>query len=98
MDLKDCLSESTKRLSILKVKGLSRARQINVLYRWLSQNTKLNILASGHSDGQFGGIVAKHLAKLGAKVTFTSIVGDDHLGKFVKKNLVSAGIKFNCIM
>tara|TARA_B100001123_G_C15322248_1_gene1028336 strand:+ start:2205 stop:3548 length:1344 start_codon:yes stop_codon:yes gene_type:complete len=43
MDLKDCLSESTKRLSILKVKGLSRARQINVLYRWLSQNTKLNI-------------------------------------------------------
>ena len=31
-----------------------------IKFSW-NKNKKLNILASGHSDGQFGGIVAKHL-------------------------------------
>ena len=44
------------------------------------------------------GIVAQHLAKLGAKVTFTSIIGDDDLGKFAQKEINRSGIKFNCII
>ena len=31
-----------------------------IKFSW-NKNKKLNILASGHSDGQFGGIIAKHL-------------------------------------
>ena len=41
------------------------------------------------------GIVAQHLSKLGAKVTFTSTIGNDDLGKFVQKEIKKSGIKFN---
>lgn len=44
------------------------------------------------------GIVAQHLSKLGAKVTFTSIIGNDDLGKFVQKEIKKSGIKFNYII
>jgi rfaE bifunctional protein kinase chain/domain len=41
------------------------------------------------------GIVARHLKTLGADVTLTSVLGDDKLGKFVKKEMKSWGIKSN---
>ena len=44
------------------------------------------------------GIVARHLKALGANVVLTSVIGDDQLGRFVKKEIISSGIKFNCII
>ena len=44
------------------------------------------------------GIVAKHLAKSGAKVTLTTMVGKDHLSEFVKKDLKKHNIKLNFII
>ena len=41
------------------------------------------------------GIVARHLKALGADVTLTSVLGDDKLGKFVKREMKSWGIKSN---
>ncbi len=38
-------------------------------------------------------IVAKHLAATGAEVYFSSIIGDDHEGKFVLKDFVSSTVK-----
>tara|TARA_A100001011_G_scaffold400493_2_gene515514 strand:- start:9864 stop:11411 length:1548 start_codon:yes stop_codon:yes gene_type:complete len=41
------------------------------------------------------GIVAQHLKAAGAKVVFTSVIGNDPLGKFVEKNLKKNKIKCN---
>ena len=38
-------------------------------------------------------IVAKHLSKLGAKVTFTTLIGEDKIGSFVKKDLKNQKLK-----
>jgi rfaE bifunctional protein kinase chain/domain len=38
------------------------------------------------------GIVAEHLKSAGAEVTFSSVIGDDDLGKFVQNKLQSSGI------
>ena len=43
LDLKSCTPESFDKLSILKIKELSRARGLNVLFKWLSLNTHLGI-------------------------------------------------------
>ena len=43
-------------------------------------------------------IVAKHLSKLGAKVTFTTLIGEDKIGSFVKKDLKKSKIKVNYIV
>jgi rfaE bifunctional protein kinase chain/domain len=43
------------------------------------------------------GIVSKHLKKAGADVFFTSVIGKDKLGKFVKKELKKDKIKFTTI-
>ena len=43
------------------------------------------------------GIVAKHLKKAGAQVTFTTVLGNDKLSNFVKKDLKQNNIKFNII-
>ncbi len=43
-------------------------------------------------------IVAKHLSRLGAKVSFTTLIGSDYLSKFVKKDLDKSGIKLNPIL
>ena len=42
-DRKRCASESLDRLSILKIKELSHARAINVLFTWLGINTHLGV-------------------------------------------------------
>jgi rfaE bifunctional protein kinase chain/domain len=44
------------------------------------------------------GIVAEHLKSAGAQVTFSSVVGDDDLGKFVKRKLVESKIIDNVII
>ncbi len=43
------------------------------------------------------GIVAKHLSKAGAKVTFTTVLGKDKFNKFVRDDLKKNKIKFNII-
>ena len=43
LDLKLCASESLDRLSILKIKELSHARAMNVLFTWLGINTHLGV-------------------------------------------------------
>ena len=43
LDLKLCASESLDKLSILKIKELSNARAMNVLFTWLSLNTHLGV-------------------------------------------------------
>ena len=43
LDLKLCASESLDRLSIHKIKELSQARAMNVLFTWLGLNTHLGV-------------------------------------------------------
>ena len=52
-----------------------------------------------HEKSFVGGaaVVARHLRKAGASVTFTSIIGKDYFGKFVKSQLKKDRIKFNNI-
>ena len=52
-----------------------------------------------HEKSFAGGaaVVARHLRKAGATVTFTSIIGDDYFGRFVKSRLRRDKIKFNLI-
>jgi rfaE bifunctional protein kinase chain/domain len=45
-----------------------------------------------------GGIVAKHLGAAGARVRFTTVLGNDRLRDFVMKDLVEAGIDVNAII
>jgi len=42
-------------------------------------------------------IVSRHLSKAGASVTFTSLIGEDFLGNFVKSELKKDKINFNII-
>ena len=42
------------------------------------------------------GIVSKHLAVAGAKVNFISVLGDDNLKEYVKKDITEHNIKFSC--
>jgi len=44
------------------------------------------------------GIVSKHLALAGAKVNFISVLGDDNLKEYVKKDITEHNIKFSCII
>ncbi len=44
------------------------------------------------------GIVAKHLEAAGAKVTFTTVLGDDDLMKYVKSSFKQSNIKLNAII
>jgi rfaE bifunctional protein kinase chain/domain/rfaE bifunctional protein nucleotidyltransferase chain/domain len=43
------------------------------------------------------GIVAKHLKAAGANVTFSTVMGDDPLAQFARKDLEAAGIECNVI-
>ena len=68
----------------------------------LGQTTKTPTFSlKKNSEKQYiggAGIVAKHLKNLGANVIFTSIIGDDKLGAYVKNNLSASKIKFNHIV
>src|SRR3989344_2384929 len=44
------------------------------------------------------GVVAEHLKALGADVTFTTVVGDDELGKFAVSRLKEIGVKVNVLV
>ncbi len=44
------------------------------------------------------GIVAKHLQAAGAKVTFTTVLGNDELMKYVKTSFKNSNIKLNAII
>ncbi|MDC1375725.1 PfkB family carbohydrate kinase [bacterium] len=65
-------------------------------------NTKtptFSVLYGGHDDYVGGaGIVARHLKAAGAKVTFTTVIGNDKLGNFVTKEMKDHNIKLNYIM
>ena len=65
-------------------------------------NTKtptFSVLYGGHEDYVGGaGIVAKHLKAAGAKVTFTTVIGNDRLGKFVKKEMNKHKITLNFVV
>ena len=58
-----------------------------------------SVLYQGKKDFVGGaGIVAKHLKKAGADVTFTSVLGNDKLKDYVIKDLKKAKIHLNCIV
>ena len=65
-------------------------------------NTKtptFSVLYGSHEDYVGGaGIVAKHLVSAGAQVTFTSVVGDDKLGKFVEEDMQNQNLDLNLII
>ena len=44
------------------------------------------------------GVVAEHLKALGADVTFTTVVGDDQLGRFAVSRLKDIGVKVNALV
>ena len=44
------------------------------------------------------GIVAKHLNAAGSKTSFTTVIGDDNLKEFVKKDLQNTNINFKAIV
>ena len=59
----------------------------------------LSVLFEEREDFVGGaGVVAKHLRCAGADVTFTTVLGDDELGKFVANDLESAQVKTNLII
>ena len=58
-----------------------------------------SVLYGDHEDYVGGaGIVARHLAAAGAKVIFTSVIGNDKLGNFVKQEMSKTNIKCNLII
>ncbi len=44
------------------------------------------------------GIVAKHLAAAGARVTLTTVLGDDEMGRFARADIQAAGVRINAIV
>ena len=59
----------------------------------------LSVLYEGQDNFIGGaGVVAKHLKAAGAKVTFSTVLGNDKLKDFVVKGLKSYGIKANIII
>ncbi len=44
------------------------------------------------------GIVAKHLAAAGARVTLTTVLGDDEMGRFARTDIEAAGVRINAIV
>jgi bifunctional ADP-heptose synthase (sugar kinase/adenylyltransferase) len=59
----------------------------------------MSVLYEGRSDYVGGaGIVANHLRAAGADVVFSTVLGDDALGKFVIKQLNDAGVDIRAIV
>lgn len=65
-------------------------------------NTKtptFSVLYDGHDDYVGGaGIVAQHMKAAGADVTFTTLLGNDLLGKFASDTLRESGIEVNAVI
>ena len=58
-----------------------------------------SVLYGSHEDYVGGaGIVARHLEAAGADVIFTSVIGNDRLGEFVKKEMSETNIRCNLIV
>lgn len=58
-----------------------------------------SVLYGGHEDYVGGaGIVARHLEAAGAKVIFTSVIGDDAIGNFVKNEMSKTTVDCNFIV
>jgi rfaE bifunctional protein kinase chain/domain len=58
-----------------------------------------SVLYGGHEDYVGGaGIVARHIEAAGAEVIFTSVIGNDELGKFVQKEMSQSHIECNLII
>jgi rfaE bifunctional protein kinase chain/domain len=68
----------------------------------LGQTTKTPTFSvKKNSETQFvggAGVVAKHLKELGANVVFSTVIGDDKLGKYVKNDLKKNKIRHNCFV
>lgn len=59
----------------------------------------MSVLFDSKSDFVGGaGVVAAHLRSTGAKVTFTTVLGDDLLGSFVQEQMADWQIKLNVIL
>ncbi len=59
----------------------------------------LSVRYEGKRDYVGGaGIVAKHLKAAGADVTFSTVLGDDALAEFVRKDLAEAGVTLNDVV
>lgn len=59
----------------------------------------LSVRYEGKRDYVGGaGIVAKHLKAAGADVTFSTVLGDDALAEFVRKDLAEAGVRLNDVV
>jgi rfaE bifunctional protein kinase chain/domain/rfaE bifunctional protein nucleotidyltransferase chain/domain len=65
-------------------------------------NTKtptFSVLYDGHDDYVGGaGIVAQHMKAAGAEVTFTTVLGNDLLGKFAADTLRESGIEVEAVI
>ena len=58
-----------------------------------------SVLYEGRDDYIGGaGIVAQHVAAAGAKVVFTTVLGEDPLGHMVQERLRGAGIELNAVV
>ena len=58
-----------------------------------------SVLYGGHDDYLGGaGVVARHLSAAGAKVFFTSVVGNDKLGNYVAEELKKDNLESNLIV
>lgn len=60
----------------------------------MTKTPTMSVRVENRSDFVGGaGIVAKHINAAGAEVVFSTVLGDDVLGRFVQEDLKSAGVK-----
>lgn len=102
------LTFSDLRAALLKLKGI----KVHVVGDTIVDSYSYTTLVGGNTktptfsvrlDEQHdyvggAGIVAKHLNAAGADVTFTTVLGEDHLKDFVLSDLAAAGVKVNAII
>ncbi len=99
----DVLRQTLKKLSGFKVHVVGDTI-IDTYTRTnlIGGNTKtptFSVLYDGHDDYVGGaGIVAQHMKAAGAEVTFTTVLGNDLLGKFTLDTLRDSGIKVGAVI
>lgn len=65
----------------------------------ITKTPTFSVLYDGHDDYVGGaGIVAQHMRAAGAEVVFTTVLGDDRLGKFAVDTLKESGIEVEAVI
>lgn len=65
----------------------------------MTKTPTFSVLYDGHDDYVGGaGIVAQHMRAAGAEVVFTTVLGDDKLGKFAEETMRESGIAVEAII